>query len=55
MDRANEVVRRSQTGIDYEDVLTKAHLATNSGLRKDTTIDDTLSGTTGLSRLHQNE
>lgn len=32
-------------------MLTKAHLATNSGLRKDTTIDDTLSGTTAISLL----
>lgn len=36
---------------DMEDILTRAHLTTNSGLRKDNAIDDTLSGTTSISLL----
>ena len=34
-----------------EDILTRAHLATNAGLRKCKEIDDTLSGTTSISLL----
>jgi CRP-like cAMP-binding protein/serine/threonine protein phosphatase PrpC len=46
-----ESLKKAGAEYDLEDILKRAHLTTNAGLRKDNTVDDTLSGTTSISLL----
>lgn len=48
-----ENIRAAGKNLDMQDALTRAHLSTNQGLRRDSSVDDTLSGTTSISLLLQ--